>query len=158
MTGSTTFTEVMAGPIRLAGEEQERELRLELVVTAPGRLRLWADTEARMEGRVVCAGWADAAVQGSMRIAPLAARRIRYSCAFTTTDGRHVHLDGWKSISYRHLQRSMTTLPVTAVDDEGVLVAGGVLRFDARRDLVRFLRGMRYRKDVDPQPSLLERA
>lgn len=158
MTGCTTFTEVMAGPIRLAGEEQERLLRLELAVTAPGWLRLWTDTVAHMEGRAVCRGWAEDAVEGSMRIAPIAARQIRYSCSFTTADGRRMHLDGWKSISYRHPQRSMTTLPVTVVDDEGGLVAEGVLRFDARRDLVSFLRGFRYRKSVDPQPGHLEGA
>lgn len=145
MTRATTFREVMAGTIRLTGEGRDRPLRLELVATAPGLLRIWADTDARLEGRVVCPGWADDVLtDGRLQIAPVAARRIRYRCDFVTTDGRPMHLDGWKSISYRHLLRSMTTLPASVVDDAGRLVGQALLRFDARHDLARFLAGFRY--------------
>jgi len=151
MTGVTTFSEVMSGPLRLVGEQEPRELELQLDVTAPGRLRLWKDTLSTMTGRAVCPGWADGPAEGTMRIAPLTARQIRYTCSFTTTDGRRMHLDGWKSISFRHLQRSMTTLPVTVLDDAGELVGNGLLRFDSRRDLVPFLRGFRYHRSAEPQ-------
>jgi hypothetical protein len=154
MTRTTTFHEVMDGAIRLVGEEQDRPLRLELDVTAPGVLRLWGDTEAVMTGRAVAPGWAVAPVAGTMRIAPVAARRIRYRCAFETEQGRRVHFDGWKSVTLRHLTQSMTTLPFTVADDDGQLVGQGVLRFDARRDLGRFLAGFRYRAAEPAVPAV----
>lgn len=156
MTGVTTFSEVMTGPLRLVGEKESRDLQLRLDVTAPGRLRLWKDTLCTMTGRAVCPGWADSSVEGTMRIAPLTARQIRYTCDFTVADGRRLHLDGWKSISFRHVQRSMTTLPVTVLDDEGELVGDGVLLFDSRRDLLPFLRGFRYHRGAVPQERIAE--
>ncbi|WP_433231742.1 hypothetical protein [Actinomadura formosensis] len=140
----TTFSEVMAGTLRLAGEERPRPMRLELDVDLPGVLCPWGDTEGALTGRVVVPGWADdEAASGRLRVAPLAARRIRYTMDFTAADGRRLHLDGWKTVAPRRPVRSMTSLPVTVTDEDGTVLGEARLRFDLRRDLAAFLASFR---------------
>lgn len=140
----TTFQEVMAGTARVDGEQ--RPLRLDLDASAPGLLTLWGDTEARLAGRVTLRGVADDAhAHGSLQIAPLRRRRLRYQLQFRATDGRPLRLDGWKSVRLLRPVHSMTTLPVTVYEQDGSVLGDGVLRFDLRT-LPRFLAGFRYRK------------
>lgn len=47
-------------------------------------------------------------------------------------------------MTFRRPLRSMTTLPVTLYDSAGAVAGAGVLRFDVRGDLLRFLAGFRY--------------
>jgi hypothetical protein len=132
----------MAGTVRLGGSSLP--MRLELGADLPEVFRPWGDTEGALRGRVHVPGWVDdAAATGTLRVAPIAARRIRYRLAFTTAEGRSVHLDGWKSISYRHPVRSMTYLPATLTDEEGQVVGEARLHFDLRHDLAGFLAGFR---------------
>lgn len=145
----TTFHEVMTGTVRLGGDCSP--MRLELRANLPEVFRPWGDTEGALRGRVHVAGWADdAAATGTLRVAPIAARRIRYRLAFTTTEGRPVHLDGWKSISYRHPARSMTYLPATLTDEEGEVLGEARLHFDLRHDLAGFLAGLRLPRTPSP--------
>jgi hypothetical protein len=142
----TTFSEVMAGPARLRGAGGRRQLRLELDVTAPGLLKLWADTEATMTGRAILDGVADdASASGTMQIAPIRRRRLRYQLTFRTADDRVLRLDGWKSVSYLRPIRSMITLPATVYAADGSVFAEALLKFDLR-DLPRFLGSLRYRR------------
>ena len=145
-TRVTTFSEVMSGPARLGGAAASRPMRLELDVVAPGLLKLWAVTEASMTGRAVLDGVADdPAATGSMLIAPIRRRRLRYQLAFQATDGRPLRIDGWKSVSYLRPLRSMTTLPVTVYAADGSVFGEALLTFDLR-DLPRFLASFRYRR------------
>lgn len=138
----TVFDEVMSGTVRIGGEE--RPMRLELHVDLPEPLRPWGDTEGVLTGRVHVPGWADDPhAAGTLRVAPIAARRIRYRLEFRARDGRALLLDGWKSVRYRRPLHSMTRLPATVTDAGGAVVAEARLRFDARRDLLRFLAGFR---------------
>jgi hypothetical protein len=147
----TTFQEVMAGTVRLDGDE--RPMRLELGVDLPEVFRPWGDTSGALRGRVEVPGWADdRSARGTLRVAPIAARRIRYRLDFTAGDGRAMHLDGWKSISYRRPLRSMTRLPATITDDSGAVVGEARLRFDVRHDLAAFLLGFRLRGEPGPDP------
>jgi len=142
---TTSFREVMAGWIRLAGESSRRPFRLELAVVAPGRLPPWGTTDATVTGRVSAPGWADdPGASGTMEISPLERRRIRYRLGFVAADGRRLHLDGWKSVTLRHPVRSMTVLPATVTDSGGTVVGEARLRFDVSRDLLRFLRSFRH--------------
>ncbi|GAB3964035.1 hypothetical protein GCM10029978_023610 [Actinoallomurus acanthiterrae] len=137
----TTFQEVMTGGVRLDGED--RPMRLELHADLPEPLRPWGDTEGMLTGRVLVPGWADDPyATGVLRVAPIAARRIRYRMEFRTVDGRAMFLDGWKSVSYRRPVHSMTYLPVTITDADGGVVAEARLRFDLR-DLASFVAGFR---------------
>lgn len=140
----TTFQEVMEGTVRLGG--RERPMRLELGVDLPEVFRPWGDTSGALHGRVEVTGWADdPGALGTLRVAPIAARRIRYQLDFTTDDGRTMHLDGWKSVSYRRPLHSMTHLPATITDDSGEVVGEARLSFDVRRDLGAFLTSFRLR-------------
>lgn len=141
----TMFDEVMEGAFRIAGDDRTHRMRLELSVDLPEVLRPWSDVEGELTGRVHVPGWADdPSAEGRLRVAPLTARRIRYTLDFTARDGRRLRLDGWKSIDPRRPVRSMTTLPVTVTGEDGSVAGEGLLRFDLRRDLVRFVAGARF--------------
>ncbi|MEU5882607.1 hypothetical protein [Spirillospora sp. NPDC047279] len=146
MTGRrTTFDEVMEGTVRLAGEDRDRPMRLDLSADLPGVLRPWGDVAGTLTGRARIEGLADdPAATGSLRVAPITARRIRYTLGFTAADGRRLHLDGWKSTTPRRPVHSMTHLPATITDEDGEIVGEARLSFRLRRDLVRFLAGFRF--------------
>jgi hypothetical protein len=145
-TRETTFSEVMAGPARLTGASEQRPLRLELDVTCPGLLKLWADTEATLTGRVSLPGTADDPhAVGTLQIAPLRRRRLRYQLAFRAEDGRPLRLDGWKTVRFLRPLRSMTTLPATLYEADGSVLGEALLKFDVR-DLPSFRAGFRYRR------------
>ncbi|MES9538452.1 hypothetical protein [Actinomadura sp. NPDC000600] len=149
----TVFSEVMEGSLRLAGEDRDRPMRLELTADLPGVLRPWGDAEGTLAGRVHVPDWADdPAAAGRLRVAPIAARRIRYTLGFTAGDGRRLRLDGWKTVTPRRPVRSMTFLPLTVTDEDGAVVGEARLRFRLRRDLARFLGGFRF-PGPDPMRS-----
>ncbi len=142
----TTFQEIMIGQARLAGEERPRPVVLDLSADVPGLLAPWSDVEAVVTGRVRVDGWADDPMAaGTLRIAPLSTHRIRYQLDFTTSDGRGMHLDGWKSLSLARPLRSMTRLPATITDDKGDVIGETQLRFDLRRSLGPMLTSFRLR-------------
>jgi hypothetical protein len=142
----TTFSELMAGSVRLRGQDGERPMRLDLDVASPGLLVLWGDTDARLTGRVTLPGVADdPAAHGTLLIAPVRRRRLRYQLDFHATDGRPLHLDGWKSVRLLRPLHSMTTLPATVYEVDGSVLGEALLHFDVR-DLPRFLAGFRYRR------------
>ncbi|TMR30701.1 hypothetical protein [Actinomadura geliboluensis] len=151
----TTFSEVMEGELRLAGEDRARPMRLDLDADLPGVLRPWGDAEGAIAGRVSVPGWADdPSASGRLRVAPIAARRIRYTLDFTAADGRRLRLDGWKSVSPRRPVRSMTSLPATVTDADGTAVGEARLRFHLRRDLAAFLTSFRApARAADPMRS-----
>lgn len=154
----TTFDEVMEGFVRLSGESRPRTARLALHAEADTLLRPLGSTTARVDGRLTVEGWArDGQVSGSLEIAPVAARRIRYRLTFTADDGEEYLLDGWKSVTPLRPLRSMTTLPFAlrpaAARGCGTPVGEGVLRFRAARDLLPFLAGWRFPQAVPTGPA-----
>ena len=147
-TRHTTFSEVMEGPCRVQGDPAG-PCRLELDVDLAEPLSPRTDAEAVMSGRVRLTGLADDPhATGTMHIAPIARRRIRYRLDFTALDGRRLHLDGWKSIGFLRPVHSMTTLPVTVTDDDGTVVAEARLRFHLASDLWPMVRSFRF-----PRPA-----
>lgn len=145
----TTFGEVMAGPARLATGERV-PLRLDLAVTSPGVLTLWGDTTAELTGRVTLPGLVDdPAATGTLEIAPLRRRRLRYRLTMRALDGRVLRLDGWKSIRLLRPVHTMTTLPATLYDADDTVLGEAVLRFDLRT-LPRFLASFRLRRRPAP--------
>jgi len=155
MTGVTTFHEVMRGHVRLhdpgADPPRRRQLRLALVVEAPGVMHPWSDVVAVASGRLFVPGWCDEPVHGTLRIAPMAARRIHYRIAFILPDGRRCELNGWKSLTVFRPLWSMTHLPATITDESGAVVAEAWLRFDLRRDLIPFLGNFRHSRHREPE-------
>ncbi|HKB30193.1 MAG TPA: hypothetical protein VKD26_05085 [Streptosporangiaceae bacterium] len=142
----TRFHEIMTGHARLAEEDSPRPALLDLAADVPGLLLPWTDTEAALAGRVRIEGWADdPGAAGTLRIAPVAARRLRYRLSFTTNDGRRMHLDGWKSVSFTRPLHSLTTLPATILDEKGNVAAETQLRFDLRHALGPMIASVRVR-------------
>ncbi len=142
----TRFHEIMTGQARLADENRPRPATLDLAADVPGLLHPWGDVEAALAGCVRIEGWADDPdAAGTLRIAPVTARRIRYQLDFRTNDGRRMHLDGWKSVSLARLLHSMTTLPATILDEKGHVVAETQLHFDLRHALGPMIASFRLR-------------
>ncbi len=80
----TVFRETLLGRVRMADEEHERPVRLDLVARADAVPLPHRTTRARLTGRIRVAGRADdAEAQGEVEISPLARRRIRYRITFT---------------------------------------------------------------------------
>jgi hypothetical protein len=156
---TTTFREVMTGTLRLAGEAADRPIRLALAVDAPGLVHPLADVAATVRGSVAVPGWADdPRAVGTLRIAPIRARRIRYEVQFVAIDGRRLRLDGWKSIRLDRPFRSMTRLPATVLDAAGTVVGEARLRFDVGRELPRLLASLRYHRRGPDRPDDLLRS
>jgi hypothetical protein len=140
--GTTTFRETMTGTYR------GLPMRLDLEVRVPGVLNPWADTTAAVTGTATI-GASTTPVRGEMRIAPVRARQIRYRLDL----GDDRHLDGWKTISYRHPVRSMTTLPAT-ITDGGHNIQGEARMAFRLATLPRFLASLRWRRPERELPQL----
>ncbi len=152
----TTFTETMLGRVRLADEDRDRPMRLDLVVRTESVLLPHRTTRARVTGRVRIAGRADdAEAVGELEISPLARRRIRYRISFTL-DGRRLALDGWKSLTPARPVASMTVLPFTLYED-GEPVGEGRLRFPLTTGLAPFLASFRFPRATEGTGDLAPR-
>ncbi|MFE2695537.1 hypothetical protein [Streptomyces mirabilis] len=133
----------MLGRVRLADEDGDRPVRLDLLARADAVLLPHRTTRAHVSGRVRIAGRADdAEAEGELEIAPLSRRRIRYRITFAM-EGRRLTLDGWKSVSPKHPLASLTVLPYTLYED-GDRVGDGTLRFPLATGLLPFLASYRF--------------
>jgi hypothetical protein len=94
---------------------------------------------------------------GTIEVAPIRARRIRYRLSFTTTAGGRLHLDGWKSIDLGRPVRTMTRLPATVLDAEGRVVGEARLHFHLSSRLLPMLASIRTRPDPPPTAADLLR-
>lgn len=139
----TVFKETMLGRVRLADEDGDRPVRLDLLARADTVLLPHRTTRAHVSGRVRIAGRADdAEAEGVLEIAPLSRRRIRYRITFAM-EGRRLTLDGWKSVSPKRPLASLTVLPYTLYED-GDRVGEGTLRFPLATGLLPFLASFRF--------------
>lgn len=133
----------MLGRVRLADEDGDRPVRLDLLARADAVLLPHRTTRAHVSGRVRIAGRADdAEAEGELEIAPLSRRRIRYRITFAM-EGRRLTLDGWKSVSPKRPLASLTVLPYTLYED-GDRVGEGTLRFPLATGLLPFLASFRF--------------
>jgi hypothetical protein len=150
----TVFKETMLGHVRLAGEEADRPVRLDLGVRADGVMLPHRTTQARLTGRVRIAGRADdPEAVGELEISPLARRRIRYRITFAL-EGRQLLLDGWKSVSLKRPVSSMTILPYTLYEN-GERIGDGTLRFPLATGLLPFVAGFRFPRAAEPADRYL---
>ncbi|SFG54821.1 hypothetical protein [Streptomyces mirabilis] len=145
----TVFKETMLGRVRLADEDGDRPVRLDLLARADAVLLPHRTTRAHVSGRVRIAGRADdAEAEGELEIAPLSRRRIRYRITFAM-EGRRLTLDGWKSVSPKRPLASLTVLPFTLYED-GDRVGEGTLRFPLATGLLPFLASFRFPRAAAP--------
>jgi len=106
--------------------------------------RFMRDHVAEIEGEVDLEGFADhRALRGTMEIDPLLGRRIGYAFTFESNEGRRCRFQGEKTVEFLRFLDTMTTLPGEIVDEKGDRLGEAKLRFDARSDLVKFMRSFR---------------
>jgi hypothetical protein len=74
---------------------------------------------------------------------PWIGKRLVYDFEFLDDDGHRLRFYGQKTVRFRHLLATMTTLPAEIRDERGAPIATARLRFDARSDLSRWLKSFR---------------
>ena len=142
-----SFEESMSGSYHLLDAQlDERAVSFSLRARVAGLRRFVKDRLARIEGEVNVEGFADRApLTGTLALKLLDEQRLTYDFEFDANDGRRYRFHGQKDVTMIDLFDTMTTLPASIYDAEGREVARAVLRFDARANLVAFLRSWRAR-------------
>jgi hypothetical protein len=143
------FTETMAGSYRLLeGDRDERPMAFTIVARAPALRRLLQRPCVEIEGALDAEDLADhRPARGTMGLDVLRTGLIRYELDFEANDGGRYRFSGAKRVRVARLLETMTTLPARILDATGAAVATAELRFDARGDLLRFLRSWRLTRD-----------
>jgi hypothetical protein len=139
------FYETMAGSYHLADKPHEA-LPISFTVRAKSlpMLRFLRRPEVEIEGEIDAPGLADHRyLRGTLGMDLLRTGKLPYAFRFTGNDGKPYVFEGRKDVSVREFVESMTVLPGTIKDDQGVEIARALLRFDARSDLVKFLQSFR---------------
>lgn len=143
MMGLHGFTETMRGTWSPGDGSGRRVLWFRLDADATNALGYLKTGGMQLDGRLFAEGLAsDVATRGSLQVQPLK-RRIAYRLEFTGDDGQVYRFVGDKQLSVLRLLSSMTTLPGDITDAHGTRVGTALVRFDARRDLLPFLRTLR---------------
>lgn len=139
------FEETMSGTYMPADEPGvSRPMSFSIQVRADSVVGYLRDHLTTIVGILQAPGLAESApVEGTMTIAPVAQKLIRYELSFTGDDGKPYYLRGQKNIVLGDLRRTMTELPVDIRDSGGALFATGTLRFDMRSDWKQFLSSWR---------------
>jgi hypothetical protein len=138
------FRETMAGSFRLASDAVDRPMSFTIRARSARLGSFVRKPEVEIEGEVDAEGFADHRyLRGTLGMDPLRTRRLPYAFDFTANDGRAYSFVGEKTITLAHLVESMTVLPGAIRDERGAEVGRALLRFDAWRDLVSFLRSFR---------------
>jgi hypothetical protein len=142
------FRETMAGTWTHKGKPgEQRPITFTLRVMADDAVRHARDHHARVEGTLEMPGFADeAAVAGTMEIAPFTRKVIRYDLSFVGNDGQPYRLAGQKDIRFTDFVTTMTTLPADVLDARGQAVAHVHVTFDVKADLLPFLASWKPRR------------
>jgi hypothetical protein len=137
------FRETMTGsfsPTGRGAQQAPSSIKLSLRVFADDALRHARDHLARAEGEIAIFGLATAAAcAGTMEIAPLSRRRIRYELGFVGDDGRPYRFVGQKDVRLVDFAATMTTLPAEVLGPDGKVVGRATVTFDLNADLLPFL-------------------
>jgi hypothetical protein len=141
------FRETMAGSYELVGGGAERPMAF-TIVARTGPLRSFLrHPEAEITGEVDAEGLADhRPLRGTLTMDVRGEQTLKYLFRFTGNDGAAYVFEGTKHLDARELTESVTVLPGVIRAEGGEEVARAVLRFDLRRDLVRFLGSFRRRR------------
>jgi hypothetical protein len=140
------FRETMSGSWHPSdAPARERAISFTIRAVAHDLLRFLRDRRAEIVGAVDVEGLAShRPMRGTLLVDPLIGRRIVYDFAFTGDDDRKLRFRGEKSIELLRPLATMTTLPGELLDAEGATIGAARLRFDARSDLGKLLRSVRW--------------
>lgn len=135
------FTEVMSGTYALASAPHEHR---RFVFQINARTRSWRGGPAAIAGVLEAEGFAEEVpIQGTLLVAPLTKKIIRYEFDFVADDGKPYRFAGQKDIKFTNLRESFTTLPGVIVDAAGQKIATVETRFDLGADLFQFVSSLR---------------
>jgi hypothetical protein len=135
------FTETMAGTYQLTGKpEDSRRFSFTVTVHADDALRHMRDGMGKLTGTLEMEAFADEVpLEGTIEIAPVTKKIIRYEFAFVGNDGEPYRFAGQKDIRFRDLLGTWTTLPGAVYDGRGDEIARVRTRFDVKRDFLPWL-------------------
>lgn len=143
MIGLHGFTETMRGTWSRSDGSGRRVLSFRLDADAISAARYLKRGAMQLDGEFFAEDLAnDTPTHGTLEVRPLR-RRIAYRLDFTGDDGKLYHFTGEKRLSALRPLRSLTTLTAEITDAHGARVGTALVRFDARRDLVAFVRTLR---------------
>lgn len=139
------FRETMSGSYRLdASPGRERAISFTVGARVSALGKFLRDKRAAIQGAIEMEGFAaHRACRGTMVMDPLIGRIVGYELAFQDDQGRPHRLAGKKSVELTRFFETMTNLPAEIFDASGKRVGEARLRFDARSDLLRFLKSFR---------------
>lgn len=139
------FDETMSGTYAFTDRpELERPFSFSIEARADSIWRHMRTSETTLRGTLEAPGLAEhAPIEGTLVMAPLTRRIIRYEFDFTGDDGRSYRFAGQKDIRLLSPLASFTTLPASIYDADGHEVATALTRFDLRGDGYQFFTSWR---------------
>ncbi len=142
---SVEFRETMAGSFHLlTSPGDERPLAFTIRALSRRLLSFVRVPLAEVEGELHAEGFADhVPVRGLLGLDLLRDGTLKYDLEFPGNDGQGYRFKGHKTVAIRRLMATMTELPASLLDGAGRPVGEAFVRFDAQRDLARFLRSWR---------------
>jgi hypothetical protein len=145
---SFEFWETMAGAYHFVDKpHDERPMSFTVHAKSPPLFRFLRRPEVEIEGEVFASGLANHRhVRGTLGMDLLRTGTLPYRFKFVADGGQSYVFQGQKDVSPLALLETMTSLPGSIRDERGVEVAVALLRFDARSDLLTFLRSFRLAK------------
>ncbi len=137
------FSETMRGTWTPTDGSGRRVLWFSIDADAIDALSYLKDGVMQLDGTMFAEGLAEnVPATGRLEVQPMR-RRIGYRLTFKGDDGKTYRLIGEKTLSMLRPLHGATTLPLEITDEHGARVGTSLTRFDARRDLVGFLRTFR---------------
>ncbi len=135
------FQETMSGTYTLTGKpDEQREISFTAKASAASALKHLRDGMTQMEGTLDMEGFADdVPIAGTIEIAPIRKRIIRYEFRFAGNDGEPYRFAGQKEIRLSDLLGTWTRLTASVTDAHGKEVARARVAFDLKADLLPFL-------------------
>jgi hypothetical protein len=135
------FQETMSGTYTLTGKpDEQREISFTVKAHAESALRHLRDGMTHMQGTLDMEGFADdVPIDGTIEIAPVLKRIIRYEFRFAGNDGEPYRFAGQKEIRLSDLIGTWTNLTASVTDASGKEVARARMAFDLKADLLPFL-------------------
>lgn len=139
------FRETMAGSYHRVDEpHKERPLSFTIRARSAPLLRFLRRPEVEIEGAIDAPGLAEHRyLRGTLGMDLLRTGTLPYAFHFQGDDDKPYVFEGQKNVSARELVETMTVLPGEIKTADGDLVARALLRFDARSDLLKFLKSFR---------------
>lgn len=136
------FRETMRGSFYLLDAPLvERGLEFTLKVETRKLRRFLRDRICTTTGTVSAEGIAkEAKLEGTLAFRE---RCLPYDFTFTGDDGKRYRLRGQKDFNWFAPAESISTLPITLLDDTETEIGRAIVRFDLRSDTGRFVKSFR---------------